>query len=208
MDIGSRLTKPHSSEFSCVPPKVDALLLDLHFNTEDTLFEILERDIYCDTPNFSHKLFSPSQIETATCKLFARWKCFLACWVGVTARDGQKGRRGGGGVGGGGARVGNKDGRTHILTSHAKAITLYSTFKAGAWSSFPFCLTVQLSLGKSNYQFVIFISLTVEGKAKNGHKRLSHNIFPWNVQLRAISSRPPNLTRNRKQDLPEPVLDG
>lgn len=55
MDIGSRLTKPHSSEFSSVPPKVDALLLDLHFNTEDTLFEILERDIYCDTPNFSHK---------------------------------------------------------------------------------------------------------------------------------------------------------
>lgn len=113
------------------------------------------------------------------------------------------------GVGwGGGARVGNKDGRTHILTSHAKAITLYSTFKAGAWSSFPFCLTVQLSFGKSNYQFVIFISLTVEGKAKNGHKRLSHNMFPWNVELRAISSRPPNLTRNRKQDLPEPVLDG
>lgn len=86
-----------------------------------------------------------------------------------------------------GGMVGNKDGRTHILISNFKLKTLYSTVKAAVWSSTPFCLTVQRFLGKNNYHFVICILMTVNGNAKMATNIFSHNIFLWNVVLRAIS---------------------
>lgn len=103
---------------------------------------------------------------------------FLVIWVGVM-REGAKGWEGG--------MVGNKDGRTHILISNFKLKTLYSTVKAAVWSSTPFCLTVQRFLGKNNYHFVICILMTVNGNAKMATNIFSHNIFLWNVVLRAIS---------------------